>query len=45
LPSTIAATADQKDRPNTSTAMAPTKTVANSMLGEVHIHSSWRGRP
>ena len=45
LPSRIAATACQKLSPNTSTAMAPTKTVANSMFGEVHIHSSWRGRP
>jgi hypothetical protein len=25
--------------------MAPTKTVANSMFGEVHIYRSWRGRP
>ncbi len=24
---------------------APTKMVANSMFGEIHVHSSWIGRP
>jgi hypothetical protein len=45
LPSTIAATACPNVRPNTSTASTPTKIVANSMLGEVHVQNSWRGLP
>ncbi len=42
---TIAANACQNDRPKNSTLITPTKIVANSRLGEVHVHSSWTGRP
>jgi len=45
LPSTMAATAWPNVSPNTSTASTPTKTVANSTLGEVRVQNSWRGRP
>ena len=45
LPSTSAATACQKDSLNCTTASTPTKTVANSRLGEAQVHSSWTGEP
>ena len=45
VPSTSASTACPKPSPNTSTASTPTKTVANSMFGEVQVHSSCSGPP
>ena len=41
----MASTACQKLRLNAATASTPTKTVANSRLGEVHVQKSWIGRP
>ena len=41
----IAATVCQRDSPKNSGPMMPTATVANSRLGEVHVQSSWIGRP
>ncbi len=45
LPSTIASTDCQNPSPKYSGPRMPTPTVANSMFGEVHVHSSWLGRP
>lgn len=42
---TMAATACQNVMPNASTASMPTKIVANSRFGEVHVQNSWLGRP
>ena len=45
VPRTIAPTACQNVRPKNSTQMTPTKTVANSMFGDVQVHSSCSGLP
>ena len=45
VPSTIAQNACQNDSPNASVPRMPTPTVANSMFGEVQVHSSCSGRP
>src|SRR5215467_13077365 len=45
VPITMASTACQKLRPNKATASTPTKTVANSRLGEVQVQKSWSGFP
>ena len=45
VPSTIARNACQNVSPKNSTQMTPTKTVANSRFGDVHVQSSWIGRP
>ena len=44
LPMTIAATACHTLSPK-MTASTPMNTVANSRLGDVHVHSSWIGLP
>ena len=36
----MADTTDQKLMPNTATPRMPTKMVANSMFGEIQVHSS-----
>ena len=41
----MASTACVKLRLNAATASTPTKTVANSRLGEVHVQKSCSGRP
>ena len=45
VPSTIARNVAQKLRPKNTTPMKPTKTVANSMFGEVQVQNSCNGRP
>src|SRR5215469_14353593 len=45
VPMTIARNVAQKERPKNTTPMKPTKTVANSMFGEVHVQNSCNGRP
>ena len=45
LPITIAATACQNVRPKKSTAMIPTKIVANSMFGDTQVQNICDGRP
>ena len=42
---TIAATACQNVRPKNSTAMTPTKIVANSMFGDTHVQNICDGLP
>jgi hypothetical protein len=45
LPIVTASAACQKLRPNADTASTPTKIVANSRLGDVHVQNSCRGVP
>ena len=45
VPMTIARNVAQKLRPKNTTPMKPTKTVANSMFGEVQVQNSCSGRP
>ena len=45
VPITIARNVAQKLRPKKTTPMKPTKTVANSMFGEVQVQKSCSGRP
>ncbi len=45
VPSTTARKVCQKLRPKNTTPMKPTKTVANSMFGEVQVQKSCKGRP
>ena len=45
MPSTIASTVAQKLRPKNDDREKPTKTVANSMFGEVQVQNSCSGRP
>src|SRR6478609_4888871 len=45
VPRAIARTASQNVKPKNNTQMTPTKTVANSMFGDVQVQSSWIGRP
>jgi hypothetical protein len=40
LPTTIATAVSAKLSPNTATARMPTKTVANSMFGDVQVQKS-----
>ena len=44
-PTRMASTVCQKLRPNRATPSTPTKTVANSRLGDVHVQKSCSGRP
>ncbi len=41
----MASSACQKLRPKIATPMTPTKTVANSKFGEVHVQNSCNGLP
>ncbi len=45
VPITMPATACQNVMPYAATASTPTKIVANSRFGEVHVQNNWRGRP
>ncbi len=45
VPMRMPRTACQKLMPYTETASTPTKIVANSRLGEVHVQKSWLGLP
>ena len=45
VPRTIATTHCQKVSPQYRTPRMPTPTVANSMLGEAHVQTSWSGVP
>ena len=45
VPIKIARNVAQKLRPKKTTPMKPTKTVANSMFGEVQVQKSCSGRP
>ena len=45
VPSTIASAAWVNDSPKKSVPITPTKTVANSRLGDAQVHSSWTGEP
>lgn len=42
---TMPVTACQKLMPYTATASTPTKIVANSRLGDVHVQNNWLGLP
>ena len=45
VPSTIAAVAAQKDSPKNQTPITPTKIVANSMFGDIHVQNCCNGVP
>ena len=45
VPAMIPSAACQKFRPNAATASTPTKIVANSMFGELHVQNSCSGLP
>ena len=45
VPMMMASTACQKVSPNAATPSTPTKTVANSRLGDVQVQKSCSGRP
>ena len=45
VPTTMPATACQNVIPKASTASMPTKMVANSRFGDVHVQNNWLGRP